>query len=389
MPTVKWDKTKLQLIRSYFEQGLSYAEIARKVGTTVDSLEHVARKHNLRNGLDRTSSSEAFDPNNAIDTVIEGKRIKKQELDILAGLIGEKIYKNFQVVKLETPSLIKAAGTCEETSILDISDVHVGMINEASNEATGGKEITYNHEIFLSELKQMQESIFQIHQLLSHKDGYRLRKLVIHILGDIITNDRIFPEQTFEIEHCVGLQMWDAVTIFSQFFVNLLRIYEEIEVVCVAGNHGRSNPTHYNEPVQNNFEYHIYRIWQKQFENHKQIKIIVPEAYRYIHKIGPWRHLIEHGHNLKGFSETSIKNQLKEMFVNVGNFDVFHFGHIHELADKSISDKVIVKQNGCWIWKDEYAWTKFKTFSIPKQHFFGCNDRRAETWKYALDLRTK
>ena len=64
-----------------------------------------------------------------------------------------------------------------------------------------------------------------------------------------------------------------------------------------------------------------------------------------------------------------------------------HFGHLHQLKEMEISDKVIVKQNGCWIYKDLYAWNKFKNYTVPKQHFFGCNDKRPETWSYKLDLR--
>ena len=220
----------------------------------------------------------------------------------------------------------------------------MGEINEFA--AEGKKIITYNHQIFMQELENLQNSIFQIHGILSH--SYKLRKLVINVMGDIITNDRIFPEQVFEIDKCVGLQIWDAIPIWAKFFNNLLKIYDKIEVVCCVGNHGRSNPNHYNGPVENNFEYFIYRTWQEQFKSSKRIKVIVPNTRRYVYNIGPWRHLIEHGDQLKGFSDTAIEKQLKDIAFNSGNFDVMHFGHIHKLKEREISDKVLVKQNGCF-----------------------------------------
>ena len=373
MGKVFWTEDKKALLKVFIEETqLSNYEIARKMKTTEPSVDHAMRRFGFRRPVEG-------------DFMPGSKKITKREIQELCHCVGEQMYKGFEPIVFSEPNTHRTKGTMEEISILDISDVHMGMINTIYDEKAGKNIVTYNHSIFLKELDSLYRSIKEIHSLLS--PTYKLKKLVIFALGDIITNDRIFPEQVFEIEKCVGLQVWDAVGIWSQFFNSLLSIYEQIEIVCVVGNHGRSNPTHYNEPVPNNFEYHIYRCWQKQFEKSKRIKVIVPDTGRYIHKVGPWRHLIEHGHNLRGYTENAIRQQLKDMFVNVGNFDVMHFGHIHELAEKRISDKVLVKQNGCWIYKDEYAWTKFKTFSIPEQHFFGCNNKRKETWAFKLDLR--
>ena len=41
------------------------------------------------------------------------------------------------------------------------------------------------------------------------------------MLGDLVTNDRIFQEQKFEIEKVVGLQMWDVIDLFTCFFYNM------------------------------------------------------------------------------------------------------------------------------------------------------------------------
>lgn len=375
-----WTDAKLRRLKEHLQEGYSPTEISQITGSSYDSVRNAIRRYNLQKFTKKDSSKEF----SSLAPI--GKKIQRNEVDDLAKYIGEKIYQGYKVVSLDEPRMKKSQGKREEISILDISDVHMGMRNSIYDEDNGKRIVTYDNSIFLKEMSNLQNSIFQIHSL--QENVYRLRKLVILVLGDIITNDRIFPEQTFEIEKCVGLQMWDAIPTWIQFFNNLLRLYEEIEIVCVVGNHGRSNPAHYNEPVENNFEYFVYRTWQKQFENSKRVKVIVPDTGRYLHTIGPWRHLIEHGHEFQGYTENAIQKQTKELFINVGGFDVMHFGHIHQLAEKRIADKVLVKQNGCWIYKDEYAFKKFKTYSIPEQHFFGCNEKRKETWKFALDLRT-
>jgi hypothetical protein len=270
-------------------------------------------------------------------------------------------------------------------SILDISDVHIGMINEVFDSDTGKKVLTYNMDIFKKELSILQSSVQQIHSILSH--SYNLRELTIFFLGDIVTNDRIFDEQVFEIEEIVGQQIFDAVTYFSMFINNMLGIYEKITVVGVVGNHGRSNPHHYNEPVMNNFEFFLYKMIQKQFEGDKRVTVIVPETRRYTHLIYNWKHLIEHGDSIKGSSETAIIKQVKELYVSSRGFDVFHMGHFHQIKEIEMADQSLIKLNGSWINKDNYSFNKFKTYSRPAQFFFGCSKSRPETWNYRIDLR--
>jgi hypothetical protein len=371
---MEWTKDKLELVKVYLTQGYSYREIAKKMSLKYDQVRDAIRRYRLKTDVDL----------NLLFTKDKNK-LKKDDVTRLAHIIGEKLYENYKKVKLVEPKAISSRGKGEETSILDLSDIHIGMSNEVFDSSTGKRTITYNMDIFKQELNNLQQSIGEIYGIL--KNSYKLKKLVINLLGDIITNDRIFPEQSFEIEKVAGLQVFDAVTYLSLFINNLLKYYEKIEVVGVVGNHGRSNPTHYNEPPQNNFEYFLYKMLQKQFEKSKRVTVIVPETRRYIHEICGWRHLLEHGDSFRGSTETYIKKQVEKLYLNIGGFDVIHYGHFHKLKDDEMADKVIIKQNGSWILKDNYAFKKYKTYSVPKQFFFGCNKKRPETWSYKIDLR--
>jgi len=315
-----------------------------------------------------------------------GVKINNKEKIELIQVLGKEIVKEFQPLKLfEKNPTLKNGGKKEEHSILDISDVHVGMKNEIYDTDLKKQVVTYNEKIFLEEMLILKKAVFDIHGILSN--SYQLRELTINVMGDIITNDRIFPEQPLEIEYTVGKQIWKAIPIFAEFFNSLLAIYDKINVVCIVGNHGRSMPNFQNEPVENSFEYFIYKTWEKQFENSKRIKIIVPETRRYIYNIYGWRHLVEHGDAFRGTSATALERQIEQLYVNMGGFDVFHMGHVHKCKEVEVTDKVICKINGSWIEKDSWAFKCFKTYSLPKQHFCGCNERRPETWSYKLDLR--
>lgn len=377
-----WTKDKIDKIIFALKFGATNKELAEEFKTTEASIEKVV----MRNKLSKYRQDKKEKPQSElIIQEIKRKKITKAEADELVKYLGAKIYNEFKTLKFPEPKCKSFSNKPEEYSVLDLSDIHVGMINEIYDNEKCKRVTTYNNDIFMQELNNLQKAIFDIHSILS--SSYSLKKIYINMLGDIITNDRIFPEQVFEIEECVGRQMWRIIPAFAQFFNNLLNIYDEVEVNCVVGNHGRSQ-FQYEEPVENNFEYFVYKTWEKQFENSKRIKINVPDSRRAIVKVGPWRHLLEHGDAIKGQSENALEKQINDLYRETGGFDVMHLGHFHQLREREISDKVIVKQNGCWIDKDGYAFKHFKKYSVPRQHFFGCNNKRLETWSYKLDLRS-
>jgi len=350
---------RIDILKAYVSIGLSVPDIANKMKLTHDQIAHAIRRYSL----------------DKIEKIVdnESKKIGQRDISALSRMLGERLHQDYQRVGLDEPSYKKNKSKRTEVSVLDLSDVHIGTRNEVYDGQAGRKIVTYNEKIFVKELAILQNSIFEIHNILSN--SYNLRELVVNVMGDCITNDRIFQEQVFEIEKTVGLQIWDGVNYFVKFFNNLLSIYEKITIVCVVGNHGRTQPDVYDEPVENNFE------------NSKRINVIVPDTRRYIHKVLNWKHMIEHGDQMQGFSEQALIKQIKELHLNVGGFDLFHMGHLHQIKEIEVSDKVIVKMNGAWVEKDNYAFKKFKTYSVPKQWFFGQNETRPETWSYKLSLR--
>lgn len=374
MRKINW-KSKLDELKYFVGKGWTDRQISAFYKTTSDAVWQARRRYGIK---------QIVVPDGDLISVKNGK-LKRADINKLARILGEQLYHEYKNVRLIEPKCRKYKEGREEHSILDISDTHVGMINKVFDSSEGKEVVTYDMSVFKQYMNNLYSSIFEIHSILSN--SYNLRELTINFLGDLVTNDRIFPEQAFEIEKVVGLQVWDAINYFTAFFNNLLKIYDKVNIICVVGNHGRSLPNSYSEPVENSFEYFVYKTWQKQFADSKRINVVVPSTRRYIHEIYGWKHLIEHGDSMRGSTDSFIERQIKDLSLNVTGFDVMHFGHFHKLKEREIADKVIVKQNGCWILKDGYAFKKYKTYSVPKQHFFGCNLKRPETWAYKIDLR--
>ncbi len=134
-----WTKEKIDVLKMYLETGAGYREIARKLELTYDQVEHAVRRYDLRARVDNT----------LVLPKDKGK-LKKDDITKLARLIGQNIYENYRTLKLREPKVLKSVAKREEHSILDISDIHLGMINEVFDSRTGKKEVTYNMNIFES-----------------------------------------------------------------------------------------------------------------------------------------------------------------------------------------------------------------------------------------------
>lgn len=366
---MNWSPDEDKLLIELREKKVKWHEIAQKIGRGYGAVrthykDLQSRKYVIADNLKTRRST-------------EGVSVTLEEVENNIDKINVKIKDVELKVKY---SKVKKS----EVSILDLSDAHVGSENKVFDSKIGKEVITYNYSIFLKELENLREAIFRIHHL--HSSAYNLEKLYINMLGDLLTNDRIFEGQRWQITDCVGQQIWDCVNNFASFIASLKSIYKEIIVTGVVGNHGRSTTEYQEEPVQNNYEYQLYRILQLLFKNDKRITFNVPNTYRHILEIEGHKHLLEHGSSFRGATETAIERQVKELIVNVGNFDVLDMAHFHKIAEMEVGDSVLVKRNGSWIEKDIYAFNKFKSYSKARQWFYGTTKHRVTTWNYKVNL---
>jgi predicted phosphodiesterase len=362
----KWaeDGSDDRELEKLVKQGLLTEEIAKKMGRSFKSIAH------RRSGLSKN--------NTRIMTQKKETQIITPE-DLFNKIIPD-IKRNMVEVKYIKPDFKNKK---EETSVLILSDMHIGMINEVYDSIKGVKTVTYNTEIRRLETMNLIKSIYQIHSIFSH--GYKLENLVIFMLGDIVTNDRIFEGQKFEIEECVGRQILHAVPDLANTINQLKKIYKTITIICVVGNHGRSTDNYEEEPVENNFEYHLYLGLEKIFAGDSRVKVIVPNTRDYSYKIYEHTFYITHGDRFRGFTDDYIKRMAKELYV-ANPYDVLAFGHYHRSMKNDVNERAIYLMNGSFIAKDNYGFKVSRSYSKPTQWFFGCNYKRSITWNFAIDL---
>ena len=316
------------------------------------------------------------------------KKIKKaaETLMSTAPEIIEILQQNIFSKKEHHPNFV---GKYDEEAVLVLSDMHCGTVNEIYNANLGRKEETYNEKIRQQEQLYLRDSIFQICDIFSN--SYNLKKLHIFMLGDMITNDRIFDGQMFEIDRPYGRQIWDVVRDLTYFINEMKKKFETIELIGIVGNHGRSSDT-YEEPVENNFEYHLYRILAEIFKNDKRVSIVVPNTRFYSTQILGHTYYMNHGDSIRGFSRSCIDRAAREVLAAMipdlpQGFDVYTIGHFHGSEKMQLNEKSTLLINGSWIPRDQYGYKMFRRFSRPSQWLFGVGRKRAMTWSFDLDLQ--
>ena len=372
---MKWNEKEIKKLIELNQKGITDKEIAIELNSifhnhrTSNSVEH-KRGRNL--GLQKPLNIDK-DKDNSMDFIIDNQ-------EIIIKTLKQNIFKN------QTVPIFSDKTKHNEKAVLVLSDIHCGMVNRIFDRHTDEMKTTYNTKIRQEEMKYLSTSIFKIKKLLYH--SFNLNHLIIFNLGDNITNDRIFGGQIFHIDKCVGLQVLEMVTDLSNFIKEMKKFFNKVTMVCMVGNHGRSLGEYkFDEPIENNYEYIMYKIIQKTFENDKTVEIIVPNTHFYIYKIYEHKYFLTHGDILRGFTRNAIERSIKDYVIaHESDFDIFVMGHYHRIDKMTLSEHSIALVNGCWISKDKFGFKIARQYSKPQQWFFGVSKKRAITWDFVIDL---
>ncbi len=271
-----------------------------------------------------------------------------------------------------------------EDQVLLFSDMHTDMINKAP--ITG--EVTYDPTIQKKELNTLVEGIYRFYQLL--KPSYNIETLHIFSLGDLITNDRIYEGQKMEIASGVGMQVQKTFYYVSDMIKKLLEIYPRIVYINIVGNHGRTTSKPISEDATSNFEYLLGLLLKERFKDNKRVEIVLPDDYSYTYTIKDHRYLLAHGNTIRGATLNSIERAAKDIanLVERDYYDVITIGHFHSCYElPSISPLTTLLVNGCFIYKDDYAYTKLRKYSTAKQYLFQVSKKSAMHNLQKVDLR--
>jgi hypothetical protein len=263
----------------------------------------------------------------------------------------------------------------EEVMIVVVSDLQIGHRTKTTNirrvRARG---------------VNLAKSVIRIADL--HRGMYPIRKLVIVLNGDYVQGLPPFFMNVAEMEMSLFKQVYDhAIPILANLIVAWAHEFEEIEVVCVPGNHGRQGGKMGDDEF--NVDTIIHMTLQSMFTDNPNIKwFIDSEQFYMVHKVFRTKMLAYHGQGIKmslSIPWYGIIQRLMRWQGAIEPFDVFILGHFHVANFLTWNDSQIV-MNGSWVSDDAWVMQNLGMNSIPTQVCFGVHPKRGITWRYILNL---
>jgi hypothetical protein len=218
----------------------------------------------------------------------------------------------------------------EEVAVAVLSDWQLGKRTPSYDSAVCAKRI----DTFADKVISLTE--------IQRKD-HPVRELRVHVLGDIVEGEQIFPGQSHLIDSSLFQQTTeDGPTILISFLTRMLAHFERVHVVAVIGNHGRIGRKGDFNP-QTNGDRMLYRNTQRILADRPgfdrltwDIPSIPNErAWYAISKIGRYSTLLIHGDQFRGTSGIPWYGlQKKAGGWALGAIEeTFHdvdFGHFHQ-----------------------------------------------------------
>lgn len=218
------------------------------------------------------------------------------------------------------------------------------------------------------------------------KNSLGLNKLIINFLGDQVTGESIYKGQPFYIDLNLTDQLFFAVEVESSAILALAKVFPEIEVFCVVGNHGRPAGKGQNH-MRTNFDYIFYRTLKMTLEPQKNVTVYVSESPSMVVQHGNFNFLLTHGDAARGwmgipfYGLERMSRKLPDLYGMMIHFILA--GHHHQPAE--IGDSKILL-NGSLPGGSELSINKMSLSNVPAQKIFYFDDYHGVNRKTDLHL---
>jgi hypothetical protein len=327
-------------------------------------------------GIHRKGSS-VLDINHIMDEIDEEINIKEAEEEIL---FEDTIPKIPKIEIKPLPIEHEDDEESEEVLVALMSDVHGGL-----------KTPTYNSKVFVERLEVYKNAIIKFCTL--HRKMRPIKKLVIPMLGDMVQGQQIGVQMLVEECEVIGAedQIYDLLLPnFTNFAINLLQLFEEIEIYGVEGNHGNIDRRRATLTKKSNWDTVFYRALKASLSQFNRIKV-EPELetwWKIIH-INGWDFFMAHldqivsyqGIPFYGISRKGLR--WKQSIPQ--NFDFMLGGHFHN-PNYLYNDGVPVLINGAFISDSDFPLVRMGLRDVPQQICFFVNKKFGISAQYRVQL---
>ena len=369
------------------DRGLSYAQIGDQLGLSPDAARARYRRASARlgreqrvgstagllpaggdplssatDGSDRPSDPELRAANNRLLRELAKSKATKDEL---VAAVYEAASAAASAINLPAspPPVRDARRGGEEVAVAVLSDWQLGK-----------RTPSYDSAVCAARIEKYAEKVIRLTDI--QRKDHPVRHLRVHILGDIVEGEMIFPGQA----HLVDSSLYEQVvengpTILAGFLRKMLAHFDTVAVVAVIGNHGRIGHKGDFNP-QTNADRMLYRITQRILEGEARLTWDIPSipnerAWYAISRIGSYSTLLIHGDQFRGTAGIPWYGIAKKaggwaMGAIPESFNDVDFGHFHQPTRVTLNN-VTARCSGSPESHNDFAAEQLAAVGTPSQ----------------------
>jgi len=244
------------------------------------------------------------------------------------------------------------------------SDDHVGELVDSSwVQGLSG----YNTGMFIERNNRWLDKVRSFRE--QDKRSLGLNKLVVYMLGDHVTGELIYSGQAYQIDLAAVDQLIVAVQEYVNTILALAKVFPQVEVFTVIGNHGRMGKKGEGHP-RSNLDYLLYRWMQERLRAQENVTVYVSESPTMIVQNGQYNFALNHNDSVKGYQGIpyyGLERKARRLSDLYGL--QLHYklgGHFHTPAN--LNDETLM--NGTLVGGSDLSVNRMNVATRPSQKIF-------------------
>ena len=283
---------------------------------------------------------------------------------------------------------IPSAGKITEHVVMHLSDMHADQI--VVPDECGGLE-QYNFPIACARAERYVDTVIDWTQ--NTLKNFHFPVLTILSYGDHTSGEihghvqRSYYRNQFKNSLAVG-------QLQAMMIRDLAPHFAEINVICVAGNHGRRTAKKDHHGAHDNWDYLIAETAKLYCRDLDNVTFTIPNAWSINVIINDVGFNVSHGDDVRGWNGIPFYGMVRKQkgLIALGavrggqRIRYYVMGHHHVSASLADIDGELMV-NGAWVGTDAYAYNEFAGYREPCQWLHGVNPEYGITWRMDVKLK--
>jgi hypothetical protein len=277
-----------------------------------------------------------------------------------------------------------------EDCVMHLSDGHSDMV--VKPEAVGGLE-EYDFQISCVRAERYVDTVIDWTQK-TLSPAFLFPTLWVLAYGDHTSGEihraceRSYYRNQFK--NCLAIGQLHAL-----MYRDLAPFFKQINVLYLAGNHGRRSVKKDYNGAQENWDYLVAEVAHLHCKNLDNVSFLIPDAYSANVLINGVGFSVSHGDDVKGnlgipwYGAVRRQKGLTALGAMTGQRPrYFVMGHHHTASTLSDLDGEMLV-NGSWVGTDPFAYNALAGYREPCQLFHGVNPKYGVSWRLHVKLKAE